>query len=184
TEHALQGLSRIRMRVKRNLVRVAEAQRTNIIKPQHVVGVGVSIEDGIQPLHPFANGLLAKIRRGIDEHASLCILEHDRGPGAAVAGIIGRTHAALAADGRDTHGRATAQHREDSLHLPFPPGVTIPGSGRGALAMALVISIQAMRNSNKTFCKRVCSRSVRLPLVFSCRMSSESMVCRAPRIST
>ncbi len=122
TEHALHGLGGIRVRVQRNLVGMAEAQGPNIVKPEHVVGVSMSIEDGIQPLYPLANGLLAKVGRGIDDHAPLRIFEHDRGPGAAVAGIDGRTHAALAPDGWDSHGGATAQDREDSPHLLLSTG--------------------------------------------------------------
>src|SRR5947209_5899286 len=166
TEDFLHGGRRLRMRVEGNPVWPPEAQRTHIIKPQDMVGMRVSVDHRIQPGDAFPDGLLSEIGRGIDEHAAVTILQHDGRPGTAVTRVSRGAHAAGAADGWHTHGCAAAQHCEHRFHF-FNPAGPGPAPGGGPLAMALVISIQAMRNSKRTFWSSVCSRSVRLPLVLS-----------------
>src|SRR5215471_3084900 len=76
-ENFLQGNCGVRKRVERNLLRAAEAQRPDIIESKHMIGVCMGVDDRIQAADPLADSLLAEIRRGIDEHATLRILQHD-----------------------------------------------------------------------------------------------------------
>src|SRR5579871_1602691 len=118
-----------------------------------MVGMGVRIENGIQPGNPLPDGLCAKVGGCVDQYAAPPVFQHDRGPCAPVMRIAGSADEALAADGRNTHGCAAAQHSQDCIHRLLMPGPPIRGPcpGGGALAMAFVISIQAMRSSNSTF---------------------------------
>src|SRR5262249_30942788 len=181
-KNTLQRLGRTVVGVKRNFLRAAKAQRAHIIEPQDVIGVGVGVDDGVDVSDVLANGLLAKVGRGIDEDALPLVLHHDRRPGAPVTRVRGVTHGTSAANGRHTHGGAATQDGKRRLHFLSGPGPA--GDLTAAVARAFVISIHAIRNSNSTFCRRVCSRSFKLPLVFSCRMLRESMVCLAPIMST
>src|SRR5258708_32484719 len=129
--------------------------------------MGMRIKDRVQTGDLFSYGLLAEIGGRVDEDATSVVLHHHRWPGAAVVRVVRGAAAARAADSRHAHRRAAAQHGEYCFHFLIPAGWPPPGGRAGALAMALVISIQAMRNSKMTFWSNVCSRSVRLPLVFS-----------------
>src|SRR6266567_1310580 len=142
------------------------------------------VEDRIQPHDFFADCLLTKVRRGVNEHAAPFIFHQDGRTRAPVVWISRRAHAAGASDRGHTHGCPTTQHGENCLHLFAIVGPAPGGLPLGALAMAFVTSIQAIRNSNRTFCSKTCSRSERLPLVFSWIRLSESMVCRALTMST
>src|SRR2546423_15249872 len=83
-ENFLQPFSGGDMRIQGDAVGMPEAQRTHIIKAKNMIGMSMGINNCIQPRDALANGLLAEIRRGINEHAAVSILQHDRGPGAAV----------------------------------------------------------------------------------------------------
>jgi len=73
------------MRVQRQPVRlVQEAQRTQVVDAEDMVGVGVCIEHGIQVANVLANRLLAEIRRRIDENGMSVVFHQHRRPGAAV----------------------------------------------------------------------------------------------------
>src|SRR6266567_983227 len=147
-----------------------------------MVSMSVCVEDRIQTRDLFPDRLLTKIWCGVNEHAMSLVLNHDGRARAAVVRIIGCAYTAGAADCRHTHGCPAAQHGENCLHF-FAIVGPAPGT-LGPLAMAFVTSIQAIRNSNRTFCSKTCSRSERLPLVFSWIRLSESMVCRALTMST
>src|SRR5215470_4167067 len=86
-ENLLQGDCGLRKRVERNLLRAAEAQRPYVVQPENMIRVRMGVNDCIQAADPLADSLLAEIRRGIDEHATLRILQHDRRPGTIVARI-------------------------------------------------------------------------------------------------
>ena len=90
---------------------MAKAERAKIVDAQNMVSVTVSVEHGIKFANARADGLLAKIGSGIDEHTLSTILDEYRRPGTAVVRIGRMTHGAVAADGGYAHRRAAAQHR-------------------------------------------------------------------------
>src|ERR1039457_3273315 len=62
-ESALDSLERIGRGVDWNLASLYEIERTNVIEPQDVIGVGVRVENGVQTLDTGAQGLVAEIGR-------------------------------------------------------------------------------------------------------------------------
>src|SRR5262249_32984648 len=130
----------------------------------------------------FADCLFAKVRRSVDEDTAPFVLDHDRRARPPIAWIAGVADGACTPDGGHAHRRTASQHGERRPHFLIGPGPA--GGFTAAVARAFVISTQAILSSNNTFCSRVCSRSARLPLVFSCKMLIESMVCLAPMMST
>src|SRR5260370_14789345 len=81
-----------------------------------MVGMSVRVEHRIQAGDALADRLRVKVRRGIDEHNFVRVLDHHRGSSAAVARIAGGAYCAFATQPRHTHGRAAPQHPERSLH--------------------------------------------------------------------
>src|SRR5271166_4678889 len=158
-----------------------EAERPNIVQPENVVSVTVRVEYRVDLPDALANGLLAEVRRGVDEHRVTVPLHHHRRTRAALVRVLRRAYAAVAADGGYSHRSAASQHGERCLH---PVLTSAPGPPCGGRVIRLVTSRYAMRNSYRQFCSMFCSAGVRLPLVFSCRIASVSMVCRAPIRST
>src|SRR6267154_2632414 len=175
------------MGIERNLAFAPEAEWSHVVKPKNMVGMSVRIKDGVKPFDVLAKRLLTEIRRSIDEDRVAVELYQNRRTGAPVMRIVGRAYAAVAPNGGNAHRRSAAQHRESRLHFLSSGGIAPGGIAPGLVAevaTAFVISMKAIRSSNSTFCSSVFSRSVRLPLVFSCSTESESIVCRAPIIST
>src|SRR5438045_9777098 len=95
--------------------------------------------------------------------------------GATIVRVVRNADLAVAADGRHAHGGPAAQNGKRSLH--FTAGLLFPGSG--ARVIALVISRNAIRTSNSTFCRRFSSVRLRLTLVLSFNMQRDSFVMRA-----
>ena len=122
---------------------MAIAERTKIVKPENVIGVAVRVKHGVKVANMLADGLLAEVRSGIDEHAFAAVLDQNGRPGTAVVRIAGVAHGAVASDGRNSHRSAAAQHRERGLHRFAAVGAGVCG-GR---ASALVTSTYAMRSS-------------------------------------
>src|ERR1700690_411918 len=84
-ERAADEISRFRPRIQRELVGfVPKAERAQIIQAQDVIGVTVSVEDGVQFANVLADGLLTEVRRSIDEHSHATILHQHGGSGTAV----------------------------------------------------------------------------------------------------
>src|SRR4051794_28569671 len=105
-----------------------------------MIRMGVCVEHSIEMADVFADGLLAKIRRGVNEYGVPAVLNQYRRAGAAVTRVAGAANGALASDCRNAHRRTTAQHGERRLHFAA-------GTCCGPLAMALVTSTYAMRSS-------------------------------------
>src|SRR5215831_10622097 len=177
-EHVFDGLGCWIEGIERDFAFVAKTEWTHIIQAQDVVGVGVRVNDGVDVGDVFADGLFTEVGCSVNENAPAIVLDHDRRAGAAVPGIGGVADCARTTDGGHAHGRSAAQYGKGCFHFLLGAGPALD------FARALVISTQAMRSSNSTCCKTFCSRSVRLPLVFSCRIVSASMVWRAPTMST
>src|SRR5882724_1431298 len=175
------------MGIERNLAFAPEAEQPHVIQAQDMVGMSVRVKNRVKPFDVLANRLLPEIRRGVDEHCVPVVLHQNRRTRAPVMRIIRRAYPAVAPDGGNAHRRSAAQHGESCLHFLSSGGIAPGGIAPGLVAevaTAFVISMKAIRSSNNTFCSNVFSRSVRLPLVFSCSTESESIVCRAPIIST
>src|SRR5208283_2242676 len=158
-----------------------KAERTDVVQPENVVGVAVRVKYRVNLPDALADRLLAEIRRSVDEHRVVAPLHHHRRARAAIVRVGRRAYAAVTADGRYSHRGAASQHGERGLH---PALTSAPGPPCGERVIRLVTSRYAMRSSYRQFCSMFCSTGVRLPLVFSCRMASVSMVWRAPMRST
>src|SRR5262245_60371856 len=117
TKNAFECVRSFLLRVKRNLAFGLEAYRADIVQSQDVVSVSVSVKNGVQPGDLFANSLLAKVRRGVDEYRTAVKLDKNRRPRAVVVRISRRAHAAIAPDGGNAHRRSAAQHGEDCFHF-------------------------------------------------------------------
>src|SRR5580700_3931824 len=77
-EHIAQKFRRLGPGIKRKFIGLmAVAQWPEIVEAEDVVGVGVGIEDRVDVANLLANGLFAKIRRGIDEDCSPVILDQN-----------------------------------------------------------------------------------------------------------
>ncbi len=121
-EDFLHGFSGARIRVQRNLVRPAKAQRPHVVQSQNVIGMGMRIENRVQPRDLLPYRLLAEVWRRINEDAMSVIFHHHRRPGTTVVRIVRCADAARAADRRHAHGSAAAQHGEHCLHFLIPEG--------------------------------------------------------------
>jgi hypothetical protein len=85
-------------------------QRAHVVDAVHVVGVGVRVDDRIEPLDARLQALVAQIGRGIDQHLRRPLLQEDRAALAPVARLVGAADRAVAADHRHAGGRAAAEH--------------------------------------------------------------------------
>src|SRR5579864_2205412 len=122
------------MRIQRQFVRsVEKTQRTQVVNAKKMIGVRVGVKNSVKLANLFAYCLLAKIRRGINEHTAPTVLDEDRRPGATVTRVSRMTNGAIAPDGRHAHRRAAAEHGEQCFHLAA-------GTCCGPLAIALVTS--------------------------------------------
>src|SRR5579864_8028109 len=117
-EHVADEFSRIRMRIKRQPIGlVTKTYWTKIVDAQDMVGVGMSVKDGVKRANIFANCLFAKVWRGVDQHAAPGVFDQDRRAGSPVARVAGVTDGAVAANRRHAHRRTAAQHGECSIHF-------------------------------------------------------------------
>src|SRR5262249_15694091 len=106
TEDSLHGFRSRVKGVQRDLLLAAETKRTHVVETQDVVGVSMGINDGVDVRNVLADGLLAKVRRGVNDYTAAAVLQHDRGASAAVTRIAGMTDGARAPDGGHAHGRS------------------------------------------------------------------------------
>ena len=116
-EHVAQKFAVARRGIERQLTGpVAIGERAQVVDAENVVGVGVRVEDGVELSDVFAQGLFAKVGRGVDENVAVVVGEQDGGTGAAIAGIGGMTDGAVAGDGGNAHRGAAAEDREGGAH--------------------------------------------------------------------
>jgi hypothetical protein len=77
-ERAADKISGFRTRVEWELVRlVAEAEWSQVIQTQDMIGVTVSEEHSVKLANMLADRLFAKVGRGIDKHGSSCELHQN-----------------------------------------------------------------------------------------------------------
>src|SRR6516164_3817539 len=121
------------------------AERAKVVDAEDVVGVGVSVEHGVDLADALADGLLAEVGRSVDKDHLSTEFEEDGRAGAAVVRVGRVADGAGASDRGNAHRGAAAQHREGSLHRVLLPAAA---SGFfGARERALVTSTYAMRSS-------------------------------------
>src|SRR5271157_1445915 len=76
-----------------------EAERPDVVQPENVIGVAVRVEYGVDLPDALTDGLLAEVRRGVNEDGVSVPLHHHRGTRAAIVRVCRRAYAAVAADG-------------------------------------------------------------------------------------
>jgi hypothetical protein len=116
-----------------------EAEGTEVVHAEDVVGVAVGVEDGVDGVEVLAHGLDVEVLAGVDEDvvAWFCgaegsVGDDDGGAGAAVgrAGFVGRgADGAGAAEGGNRHGGSTAEKGEGSLHAVLADDAGAAGDG-------------------------------------------------------
>ena len=102
-----------------------EAERTQIVHAEDVIGVGVSVENGVDVVDVLAQCLPAEILPGIDDDRMLTPLYGDGGAAARIAGVNRGADGAIAAEGGYTHRSAASENDDFRLHaqglaLVFP----------------------------------------------------------------
>ena len=90
-----------------------KAERPDIVEPENVVSVAVSVEHGVDLPDALADGLLAEIRRGVDEYGVSVPLHHDRRSRAAVVRV------------GDVHTRQSQPIVGTPIEVPLPSTVSV-----------------------------------------------------------
>ena len=90
-------------------VSVFNGVRAEIIKAGDMIGVAVGVEDGIETGNGGAEGLGAKIGRGIDDDAQRAVFDPNGGAKAAVARVGGGANAAGAGEKGNALGSSGAE---------------------------------------------------------------------------
>jgi len=88
-EDALDGLGGGLVGVEGKVAGVVEAERTEVVHAEDMVGVAVGIEDGVEAADAFANRLRVEVGAGVDDDIVAIPGYEDGGTGAAVAGVSG-----------------------------------------------------------------------------------------------
>src|SRR3984885_15365912 len=151
--------------VDRNHTALPVVERPHVVQAHNVVGVRVREQNRVHARDPRAQGLIAKVWRGVDQHAVITILDVNRRPKALVPRILRMAYGAAAADHRHPDAGARSEHRNanglrghlkswpalPSSALPMPawalpiPGLlSFPGSpspGQNGIATPLVCSL-------------------------------------------
>jgi hypothetical protein len=98
--------------VEGDVVVLEEVEGANVVETKDVIGVGVGIKDGIEVVESGAEGLVAQVRRGVNEDAGGAELEQDRGAEAFVAWVGRVAHLARAADHGNAYAGAGAENED------------------------------------------------------------------------
>ncbi len=77
--------------VEREAVGLAEGEGAEVVHAEDVVGVAVGVEDGVDAVDVFADGLGVEVGAGVDQDGVVVIVDAEGGAGAAVfgAGLVG-----------------------------------------------------------------------------------------------
>lgn len=95
--------------IDRDAVSVFDGVGAEIIKAGDMIGVAVGVEDRIEAGDGGAEGLGAKIGRGIDDDAERAVLDPNGGAKAAVARVGGGANAAGAGEKGNALGSSGAE---------------------------------------------------------------------------
>src|SRR5260221_3745815 len=75
----------------------------NVVETENVVSVGVREEDGVEPLKADAKGLLAEVRRRVNDDVLAIAREKQGRAETVIARGLRSANAAIAAERRDAH---------------------------------------------------------------------------------
>src|SRR6185503_6700528 len=64
----LEGVERFGGTIDRNFFPLQKIERPHVIQAENVVGVGMGVEDRVEPLNAEVQRLITEIRRGIDQN--------------------------------------------------------------------------------------------------------------------
>lgn len=120
-EDSPQGVRCLYIGIDWKILLQLEAEGTQIIEAEDMVGMSMRIEDGIDVADTFANRLCVKVGSGVDKDDAVVVDQPQRRARAAVVRISGRrgcggADSAVAAKGGHPHGRARTEKREGRLH--------------------------------------------------------------------
>lgn len=87
-------------------------ERTNVVEAKNVVGVGVSVENGVEAIDILTQGLMAEIGRGVDDDVAAAVGKQYGRTSALVARVRGSTHFATTSQSWNAHRRAGAKNGE------------------------------------------------------------------------
>lgn len=108
---------------------LAEVEGANVVEAENVISVAVGEKDGVELRDADAEGLVAKIGRGVDDDVFVVIAKPDGGAKAIIAGIGGSADVAIAADGGNADAGTGAEDGEgDQAHFgswDSGPGISI-----------------------------------------------------------
>src|ERR1700732_2942517 len=107
-ELAAYGSLRIFGGVNRNQAALFQIVGANIVQAENVIGVAVSVKNGVESIQFFAQGLEAEVRRSVDDNVVGVIGKQDGGPGALVSRVGGFANSTVAGERGYAHGRAGA----------------------------------------------------------------------------
>ncbi len=102
--------------IERERVLEQEGERAKVVHAEDVVGMTVSVEDGVHAADVLAEGLGVEVGAGVDQDGMAFVLDPDRRPGAPVVWVGRGADGAGAAEGRNAHGGAAAEEGESDLH--------------------------------------------------------------------
>ena len=165
-------------RVQRNLALAVIAQGAQIVDAENVIGMGVGVKHRVDLADSFANRLLAKVGRGVDQDGLARQI-----PSVSKAGYGGR------ADRSNGTRRSRSRWWAPPSKCRCPAPSALPSSCLAARGRAgsLRGTRERVRHLNvchaqfvETVLQKCSSVEVRLPLVFVCSRPSVSMVWRAP----
>ena len=91
-KRAAQDVKRFGVRENRQRGFLTHVERANIVEAENVVSVGVREEDGVEPLKADAKGLLAEVRRRVNDDV-LAIAREKHGRAETVVARVFRTAA-------------------------------------------------------------------------------------------
>jgi len=97
-----------------NVTALPEIEGAHVIEAHHVIGVGVSEDDGIEVCDFSAQGLGTEIRRGVDQDVAAGVADEHRGAKPLVARVAGSADLAIATERRDADTGAGAEHRDST----------------------------------------------------------------------
>jgi hypothetical protein len=87
-----------------------DVERPNIVEPEDVVGVVVGEENGVEAIEADAEGLLAKIGRGVDDDVLAVARKEEGGAETVIVRVFGGADATVAGERGDAHGGAGAEY--------------------------------------------------------------------------
>src|SRR5882724_2689544 len=102
-KRAAQDVKCFGVRENRQRGLLTHVEGANVVEPENVVSMGVREEDGVEPLKADAKGLLAEVRRRVNDNVLAIAREEQGRAETVVARIFRSANAATAAERRNAH---------------------------------------------------------------------------------